>query len=191
MFTSSERSNTSRRAQRALQSLSAVGVIAALAIVGVAYSSSAGSHVASASTIQPKAIDAYIIFSANASGIQGEGSTGGPGNIEVSSFQWGLNMSVDTATNRPAGRVTHNPFSITRQIDSASPVFFKDCAAGTIIKQVTVFMTPSLSSTSKNTMTITLYNVFVASDTWNGANSGVASSETIKLIPSSYQIKYS
>ena len=100
-------------------------------------------------------------------------------------------MAVDTATNLPSGHVTYNPFSITRQIDKASPVFFRASAAGTIFKQVTLFLTPSLSSTSTNTMKIYLYNVFVSSDSWNGVTNGVSSTETVKMVAHSYVIVYS
>jgi len=178
------------KAQRpAIRLLSALAVTAALVMSGFALNTAASTHRAGAVTIRPHAIDAYIIFSANATGITGEGGTGGPGNIEVSSFSWGETMPV-TTTGLATGRIKYNPFSITRKVDKASPILWRTCSLGTRIKVLTMYMTPPLGAASTDKMIITFTNVLISSVSWIGNGGGQQPMESVSFIPASYQIQY-
>ena len=166
-----------------------LALVAGLAIAGFTLLSASAPHRAGASTVRPHAIDAFIIFTLSATGIQGEGKSGGPGSIEVNSFQWGV-ANKASSSGAGAGKVTFNPFSITRKIDSASPLFFKACATGAHLTQVVLFATPPAGQ-SGDSMKITFSNVTVSSDMITGNSAtGQEPTESISMIPKTYKITY-
>ena len=54
------------------------------------------------------------------------------GQIEISSFSWGVtNTSIGSqSSGAGAGKITFNPFSITRKIDSTSPSLYAQAVSG-------------------------------------------------------------
>ena len=62
-----------------------------------------------------------------------------------------------------AGKVTFNPFSITREIDKASPVLFKACITGQLIAKVTLELLPAVQKgTASPFLVVALKDVFVS-----------------------------
>ena len=62
-----------------------------------------------------------------------------------------------------AGKVTFNPFSITREIDKASPVLFKACITGQLIAKVTLELLPAVQKgTAVPFLVVALKDVFVS-----------------------------
>jgi type VI secretion system secreted protein Hcp len=174
------------------RSLGVIVVAAVVAISGFALSSTSMPHRAAAATVRPHAIDAFAVFSMNATSIPGEGPTGGPGSIEVSSWSFGVTHSVTVGSatgGAGAGRAKFSEFTITKRIDAASPSFFRSCTAGAHIKEVQLFVTPGTGSSSADYLTITLNNVFVSSINWSGPGDE-APSESISLTYQTVQIKY-
>jgi len=59
--------------------------------------------------------------------------------FEVEDYSFDIEQALNIGSQSGgtgAGRVTFNPFSITRKIDNASPYFFQMCCAGTAFKAV-------------------------------------------------------
>jgi len=44
---------------------------------------------------------------------------------EVLEFQWGVQSPLDSNTGKPKGPRTHSPITITREVDSASPLLWQ------------------------------------------------------------------
>lgn len=166
--------------------ISSMIVASGAVVIGV---SSAGANqptgTAVSATLTPHAIDAFIIFSRSASGINGAGGTGGPGNIEVVSWSWGVQQNIGSqSSGAGAGKVTLNPFSITRKIDRASPLFFQVMMSKKLLPKVTLFMTPSanVGSSAGDSAALVLTNAHVKSITWTGSGgSGESPKETIEF----------
>jgi type VI secretion system secreted protein Hcp len=62
-----------------------------------------------------------------------------PGIFEVEDFSFDVEQTLNIgsqSTGSGAGRITFNPFSITRKIDQSSPEFFARACSGTPFKQV-------------------------------------------------------
>ena len=70
----------------------------------------------------------------------------GPAIFEVSDFNFDIEqtLNIGSATSGAgAGKVTFNPFSITRKIDKASPKFFEMACSGTAFQLVTLMFRKS------------------------------------------------
>jgi type VI secretion system secreted protein Hcp len=70
----------------------------------------------------------------------------GPAIFEVTDFSFDIEqtLSIGSATSGAgAGKVTFNPFSITRKIDKASPTFFEMACSGTAFQLVTLMFRKS------------------------------------------------
>jgi len=64
----------------------------------------------------------------------------GGGWIDVQSWSWGASNSTNIGSQSSgagAGKVTFNPFSITRYVDKASPVLMLACASGKVFPTLT------------------------------------------------------
>lgn len=66
------------------------------------------------------------------------------GNLcEVTDYSFDIEQQLNIGSQSKgagAGKVTFNPFSITRSIDKASPLMFANCCAGTPFKLVQLFL---------------------------------------------------
>jgi type VI protein secretion system component Hcp len=76
------------------------------------------------------AFDTYISF-------EGGAAIAGPRpdkSMEIDSFSWGAannTLNIGSASSgASAGKITFNPFTITRKTDSASPSLYQACASG-------------------------------------------------------------
>src|SRR3954451_9579978 len=59
--------------------------------------------------------------------------------FEIEDFSFDIEQTLNIgsqSTGAGAGKVTFNPFSITRKIDKSSPTFFQMACSGTAFKQV-------------------------------------------------------
>ena len=114
-------------------------------------------------------------FSLSVSSVRGTGSTGGPGDIAISSFSWGTTKSLGTCVGcaRGVGASTKNlPIKFTRRIDKVSPTFQEVCATGRILKTVVLYIVPSKcadgSTGADDSATVTFSNARIVSDSWTG-----------------------
>ncbi|HEY5057424.1 MAG TPA: type VI secretion system tube protein Hcp [Gaiellaceae bacterium] len=117
------------------------------------------------------AFDAFLKLD----GITGEVTTAGhEGEIEVSSFSWGVSnvTNVGSSTGGGAGKASFNEFSITKTTDSASPALFLDCAAGRTIQSATLSLNHELNGGTDEFMKVVLTDVFVTSFQEAGAEQG-------------------
>ena len=67
------------------------------------------------------------------------GSQGEGGLFEVEDFSFDIEQTLNIGSQSSgsgAGKITFNPFSITRKIDRASPTFFQLACSGTPFQQV-------------------------------------------------------
>jgi type VI secretion system secreted protein Hcp len=79
------------------------------------------------------ALNAYLKID----GIDGESQDKGhPGWIEVMSFSWGMEQTGNNASGGGggAGKVVVHDISISKRVDSSSPVLMKSCASGQHLK---------------------------------------------------------
>jgi type VI secretion system secreted protein Hcp len=61
--------------------------------------------------------------------------------FEIEDFSFDIEQTLNIGSQSSgagAGKVTFNPFSITRKIDKASPIFFQMACSGTAFQQVTL-----------------------------------------------------
>ena len=131
------------------------------------------------------------IISMSASGITGAGTTGTPGDIPVESFSWKFSAPIAChGCGRGAGRPSFNPFIIWRKVDRVSPILLRDCAQGKVIRTVTLYVTPT-STSSSDSLTMTLQNVTIIDDDWTVSTVGdEVPTETLTLNFRSYTIMY-
>jgi len=151
-----------------------------------------------AATFQPHSITAggATAITVVGQGFGGDGSVShGPGWIDVQSWSWGASNSANIGSQSSgagAGKVTFNPFSITRKIDSASPVFFGACASKRLIPSVT-FETDSVTAGDgtppPQTLQITLTNAMIKACSWGGSG-GDAPTESVSFNFSKIEFKY-
>ena len=132
------------------------------------------------------------VISMSMSGVQGVGVTGGPGNLEVISFTWGIAGPKACAACGRAGRPTFSEIVVTKTVDSASPTLSRDCAQGRLIKSVVLYVTPAGSSSgSQDSMTMTFTDVIITEDHWNVVTAGnEMPTESLSLRYRSYVITY-
>ncbi len=88
-----------------------------------------------------------------------------------------------------AGKVTFNPFSITREIDKVSPVLFKACITGQLIAKVTLELLPAgQKGTASPFLVVVLKDVFVSTISEAGNVHGGVPLEEIVFSFRSFQV---
>ncbi len=103
----------------------------------------------------------------------------GSGWIDLVSWSFGASNSTNPAAptaGAGAGKVTFNPFSITRKIDAASPVLYGACASGKVYPSLT-FEADSVQTGEQGTpvenLQIVLTGASVRSCGSSGSNAGL------------------
>ena len=185
--------NTLLKEGTRLRTVLAFALAAALAVTSFMILSTSSQHHAGAATVTPHAVDAYMFFSLNADKITGEGSTGGPGTIPVDSFSWGASRNIGSqSSGAGAGKVTFNPFSITRKIDRSSSHFFQDLVVGTHLATATFYMSPpAVGAKSGDAMNIAFTNLVVTSIIWTGtSHSATPPQEVLTMVPQTARVTY-
>jgi type VI secretion system secreted protein Hcp len=111
-----------------------------------------------------------------AAGQTGESGHGHAHNhaFEIKDFSFSIEnpTTIGSATSGAgAGKIKSNEFTITKTIDSASPVFFKDCCAGTHYDKVIIDMRKAGGdprNAGKPFLQYTFGNVFTTKIDWSG-----------------------
>jgi type VI secretion system secreted protein Hcp len=94
-------------------------------------------------------------------GIEGESTDAKHrGWIEIMSYSWGSSKQAAGAATGASGKVDFSPFSITKQVDKASPVFREAQLHGTHIKSVVFEVT---NATKHEVYQVTMSDVLVSS----------------------------
>lgn len=118
-------------------------------------------------------------------GITDPNSAGVP--FESFSFEVDNNLNIGSqSTGAGAGKVTFNPFSITRKIDKASPVLFAAAVGGKVLKNATLSLLPAVQKGTAAAQTVVpivykLTEVFVTQISEIGNVHGGAPSEEVKF----------
>ena len=124
----------------------------------------------------------------------------GDGWINVDSWSWGATQSGSQPGSQGAGagagKITFNPFSITRKIDNASPSLYAACASGRVFPTLTFAAdsAPSQSAeqgTPVENLQIVLTGASIHSCGDSGQNSGAdAPTESLSFTFSKIEWKY-
>jgi type VI secretion system secreted protein Hcp len=87
------------------------------------------------------AFQAYLTIKGSKQGqIKGQTSKGKGGDkwIEIASVSFGAQSPVDSSRGSSAGKRQHNPIVITKEQDSASPLFFGAAFSNEVFKEVVI-----------------------------------------------------
>lgn len=105
-----------------------------------------GTGIAVAASIPPSGgLQAGGSMSMVIASIKGEGTSRGPSDIEVSSYQWGSTRPT-SASGQPTGKRMHKPITITREVDAASPKLYQALDKGTVFPKVVLYVDPPSST---------------------------------------------
>ncbi len=152
------------------------GVAIAIGTVVVASVATVG-----ATTLSGHSISAEGSASMKIMGLETPGDVSrvhGSGWIDVVSWSFGASNSTNPAATggAGAGKVTFNPFSITRKIDAASPMLYGACASGKVYPTLT-FEADSIQNGEQGTpvenLQIVLSQASVRSCGSSGTNAGL------------------
>jgi len=115
------------------------------------------------------------------------------GLFELEDFSFDIEQTLNIgsqSTGAGAGRVTFNPYSITRKIDQSSPIFYENACSGTPFQQVTL----GLRKASGGRTTGQIYLVFnfklVAVKTISWSYDDESPKETITMEYGALQVWY-
>ena len=171
------------RPRRSPKRWMALGLVVALVSAGVLVGTSlvggtAGHSEAGAATIRPNALSGGDTYTLTLPKI---------GSVEVNSFSFGVGTNV-SSTGGLVGRRQHQPITIVREVDAASPKFFGDAADAGVLGTVTLSVRPPAGEFG-DSVVITLSHAIVAADSWSGPGDE-APSESLTLAFSAIAIKY-
>jgi type VI secretion system secreted protein Hcp len=132
------------------------------------------------------AVDAYLQIPE----IKGE-SHDKPGTIEISSFQWGASRGISSPTGGSADRESSAPsvseIVVTKNQDSASPLFSKCAATGCHYPSATLYVRKA-GGTQMEYLTYQLSNVMVSA--YHVSSGGDRPMESITLNFTKIEMKY-
>jgi len=116
------------------------------------------------------------------------------GEIELYSFSVGA-MNPTTigsgTTGAGAGKISFQPFSITKKTDKASPVLFQNLASGQPYGQALVTLRKAGGTSQVEYLKYTFTNVYVESIQWSGSTGGDdAPIESASFVFGQIQIDY-
>ncbi len=128
------------------------------------------------------AVDAYINFTRyDDTTLTSESqNTVHPGWSEVADYSFDIEQILNigsASAGAGAGKVTFNPFSITRKVDVNSPIFFHMCCSGTPFKSVDLALrkasgASSLTSAGQDYLIFTFKLVAVRTISWTQSDEG-------------------
>lgn len=115
------------------------------------------------------AFDAYLKLT----GVDGESTTKGFEKwIGLDSFQWGAhNTTSAVGTGKGAGRAEISEFSVTKQMDKASPKLFQSCCGGKHYDKASLYLRKA--GGGKEAMTYLKFEfaeLFLTDVQWSGAS---------------------
>jgi type VI secretion system secreted protein Hcp len=130
-------------------------------------------------------------------GITGQSTLAGhTGELEILSFSHGISLPLSAGSvsnsDRLAGRAIVQDMSMSRYVDSASPLLMQKCASGTaIVGDLTFFIGRIDSGTPVNFMTYTLSDVFVSNYSISGGGDTPMENFTLNsaILKASYTVE--
>jgi len=117
----------------------------------------------------------------------------GPAIFEVTDFSFDIEqtLNIGSATSGAgAGKVTFNPFSITRKIDKASPTFFQMACSGTAFQSVSLIFRKSGGGNTAGLVYLRFDFKLVAVKTISWSHNDEGPEETITLEYGGLQVRY-
>jgi type VI secretion system Hcp family effector len=139
--------------------------------------------------------ESQVDFSKDAStAISGPFTSAGKGNIfEVEDFSFDIEQTLNIGSQSKgagAGKVTFNPFSITRPIDKSSPVLFKNACAGTPFQWVGLGFRKGSGGDASGQFFLAFHFKLVAVKTISWSHDETSPKETITFEYGGLQIHY-
>lgn len=130
-------------------------------------------------------------------GVDGQSTlTGHAKELEILSFSHGISLPLSAGSvsnsERLAGRAVVQDMSMSRYVDSASPLLMQKCASGTaIVGDVTFFVGRIDNGTPVNFITYTLSDVFVSNYSISGGGDTPVENFTMNsaIIKASYTVE--
>ena len=111
------------------------------------------------------------------------------GDIELNSFQLGIEHPIDIATGQSSGKTIFSPIAITKIMDSSSPALFSKVASGQSISQIDIFFAKTTPSGLQTYAHYILKNVIISS--YSVSSGGDTPSESIILSFETIQFEFS
>jgi len=152
-----------------------------------------GSYLTSESQVDTEKND-EVLFKKFFSDAVSKGSPAQPKLFEIEDFSFDIEQTLNIgsqSTGAGAGKVTFNPFSITRKIDLSSPTLFSMACSGTPFEEVAL----GLRKSSGGTVTGRIYLVFrfklVAVKTISWSYDDESPKETVTFEYGGLQVHYS
>ena len=126
-----------------------------------------------------------------AAGAKPTGTTTGLFEVEDFSFDIEQTLNIGSqSSGAGAGKVTFNPFSITRKIDTASPLFFQASCSGKPYKQVGLGIRKSAGGATSGVMYLAFTFKLVAVKTMSWSHDDEAPKETVTFEYGGLTIQY-
>jgi type VI secretion system secreted protein Hcp len=125
---------------------------------------------------QPAAADTCAFERSNPTASSAVSNTGGIFEIDDFSFDVEQTLNIGSQTSGSgAGKVTFNPFQITKQVDSSTPQLFESAIAGEAFREVKcTFYSPSTSNaTSSPYLTALFTNAIISKFKVEGSADGI------------------
>jgi type VI secretion system secreted protein Hcp len=111
--------------------------------------------------------------------------------VEDYSFDVEQTLSIGSqSSGAGAGKITFNPFSITRKIDASSPIFYNMSCNGTAFKQVTLALRKSSGTSTSGVIFLRFDFKLVAVKTISWAHDDEAPKETMTFEYGGLQMRY-
>jgi len=114
--------------------------------------------------------------------------------FEVEDFSFDIEQTLNIgsqSTGAGAGKVTFNPFSITRKIDKSSPILFQMACSGTPFKQVTLGLRKSAGGGTAGLFYLVFNFKLVAVKTISWSYDDESPKETVTFEYGGLQVHYS
>jgi type VI secretion system secreted protein Hcp len=120
--------------------------------------------------------------------------------FEIDDFSFDVEQVLNIGSQSSgagAGKITFNPYQITRKTDRASPILFQMCCSGMHFQQVSLFLRRAGGATTGATIasgtTFLRFDfalVAVATISWSGADGDEACKEEVTFQYGALQIRY-
>jgi len=115
------------------------------------------------------------------------------GLFEVEDYSFDIEQTLgigSQSTGAGAGKVTFNPFSITRKVDKSSPIFFQNACSGKAFKSVYLGMRKSAGNEATGAFFLVFQFKLVAVKTVGWAHDDEAPKETVTFEYGGLLVKY-
>jgi len=114
--------------------------------------------------------------------------------FEVEDYSFDIEQTLNIGSQSSgagAGKVTFNPFSITRKIDKASPIFFEMACSGVPFESVLLALRKSSGTGTAGSFFLSFFFKLVAVKTISWAHDDESPKETVTFEYGGLQVRYS